>query len=157
MTNTVHYNVYLLNFSDISKSVNPFLTVSTLSLYIHSSSFTSTSSLTVSSMKISLFLFITFELYANACQHSRVFHLLDCSRRGLPDFKPKDVTDYVWVRVLDLRFNNLTTIDVAGLKMKMPNLERIDVRGNAFLDCEMVNQDFTQPGRDLLRTNRLKN
>ena len=71
-------------------------------------------------MKMFMLLSVTFVVfaYASACQLNIYFGLLDCSREGLENFKPKDGTNYGQVRFLDLRSNNLTNGDIPGIKMK---------------------------------------
>jgi hypothetical protein len=71
-------------------------------------------------------------LFAYRCIEFESFHILDCSRLGISTF-PRHARRN-WVEVLDLKRNNITSVNLSAIMTDFPGIRYIDLRYNP-LDC----------------------
>ena len=98
-------------------------------------------------MDVKMFIFLTFLIGSSSaliCQEQRKINVLDCSGLHLvlvPHFKQPQI----WVRSLDLRQNDIVSVNFLSLVLDFPNLQRLDLRQNPY-DCASV--DFSEVRSD---------
>ena len=71
-------------------------------------------------------------LFAYRCIELKSFHTLDCLRLGKSTF-PRHARRN-WVEVLDLKRNNITSVNLSAIMIDFPRIRYIDLRYNP-LDC----------------------
>ena len=98
-------------------------------------------------MAATMFIFLAFLIGSSSaliCREQRRINLLDCSGLQLV-FVPHFKQPQIWVRALDLRRNDIVSVNFSSLLVDFPNLQRLDLRQNPY-DCASL--DFIEVRSD---------